>query len=279
MNLPCRKPSLPSSVHRRPTRAGSRADTPPPSVVLQPNAAIVKLRRSPRSPSPIPPTAPSESFVGPTPPAARIWKPVHHASFTRESDPTASPLQPEQPASASSRTHSACVRAEQCCASVGAEPHRISFLPAEPPNPFEPPSFFQSFAPILEHLGPVDFEALDFFSKGSSVATQESYLHGCPSVITTYLELCSPTGPSVWHEYRYDSSDLMGSSQPDCLSVSSGFATDQYVLGAPLGHRRPDSVPTGAHVARVRERASYWVATGVRARASWWAIRSDHGEP
>uniref|UniRef100_A0A9I9E6R8 Uncharacterized protein n=1 Tax=Cucumis melo TaxID=3656 RepID=A0A9I9E6R8_CUCME len=34
------------------------------------------------------------------------------------------------------------------------------------------------------------------------------------------------------------------------------FATDQYVLGAPSGRRRPDSVPTGAHVARVWERAS-----------------------
>ncbi|KAA0064253.1 hypothetical protein E5676_scaffold119G001590 [Cucumis melo var. makuwa] len=74
--------------------------------------------------------------------------------------------------------------------------------------------------------------------------------------ITTYLGLCSPTGSPVWHGYRYDSSDSMGSSQPDYLSVSSGFATDQYVLGAPSGHRRPDSVPTGAHVARARERAS-----------------------
>ncbi|KAA0046192.1 hypothetical protein E5676_scaffold688G00120 [Cucumis melo var. makuwa] len=34
---------------------------------------------------------------------------------------------------------------------------------------------------------------------------------------------------------------------------------DQYVLCAPLGCRRPDSVPTGAHVARVRERVSSWV--------------------
>ncbi|KAA0038061.1 uncharacterized protein E5676_scaffold237G001290 [Cucumis melo var. makuwa] len=33
---------------------------------------------------------------------------------------------------------------------------------------------------------------------------------------------------------------------------------DQYVLGAPSGRRRPDFVPTGAHVARVRERASSW---------------------
>ncbi|TYJ97514.1 ty3-gypsy retrotransposon protein [Cucumis melo var. makuwa] len=91
--------------------------------------------------------------------------------------------------------------------------------------------------------------------------------------ITTYLGLRSPTGPPVWHGYRYDSSDLTGSSHPDCLSVSSGFATDQYVLGAPSRHRRPDSVPMGVHVARVRERASYWVGAEVRARVSWRATR------
>ncbi|TYK09584.1 hypothetical protein E5676_scaffold458G00100 [Cucumis melo var. makuwa] len=34
-------------------------------------------------------------------------------------------------------------------------------------------------------------------------------------------------------------------SQLDCLSVSSRYSTDQFVLG----------VPTGSHVARVRERA------------------------
>ncbi|KAA0048616.1 hypothetical protein E6C27_scaffold61G002780 [Cucumis melo var. makuwa] len=61
-----------------------------------------------------------------------------------------------------------------------------------------------------------------------------------------------PTGSPVWHGYRYDSSDSTGSLQPDYLSVSSGYATDQFVLGVPLGHRRPDFVSTGAHVARVR---------------------------
>ena len=75
--------------------------------------------------------------------------------------------------------------------------------------------------------------------------------------ITTYLGLLSPTRLPVWHGYRYDSSDSRGSSQPDCRSVSFGYATDQNVLGVPSGHRRPDFVPTGAHVARVRERASY----------------------
>ncbi|KAA0033477.1 hypothetical protein E6C27_scaffold261G00070 [Cucumis melo var. makuwa] len=53
----------------------------------------------------------------------------------------------------------------------------------------------------------------------------------------------------------------------------------QFVLGVPSGHRRPDFVPTGAHVARVRERASYWVGAEVRARASWRATGSDRGEP
>ncbi|TYK17960.1 Retrovirus-related Pol polyprotein from transposon TNT 1-94 [Cucumis melo var. makuwa] len=41
--------------------------------------------------------------------------------------------------------------------------------------------------------------------------------------------------------------------------LSESRQRDQYVLGAPSGCRRPDSVPTGAHVARVRERASSWV--------------------
>ncbi|KAA0051799.1 hypothetical protein E5676_scaffold609G001110 [Cucumis melo var. makuwa] len=71
------------------------------------------------------------------------------------------------------------------------------------------------------------------------------------------------------------SSDSTGSSQPDWLSASSGYATDQFVLGVPLGHRRPDFVPTGSHVARVWER----VGAEVRARASWRATRSDCGEP
>uniref|UniRef100_A0A9I9E9N4 Uncharacterized protein n=1 Tax=Cucumis melo TaxID=3656 RepID=A0A9I9E9N4_CUCME len=51
------------------------------------------------------------------------------------------------------------------------------------------------------------------------------------------------------------------------------------ILALPPGHRRPDFVPTGSHVARVRERASSWVEAEVRARASWQATRSDRGEP
>ncbi|KAA0067943.1 hypothetical protein E6C27_scaffold138G001180 [Cucumis melo var. makuwa] len=68
-------------------------------------------------------------------------------------------------------------------------------------------------------------------------------------------------------------------SQPDCLSVSFGYATYQFVLGVPLGLRRPDFIPTGSHVARVRKRANSWAEVEVRARASWRATRSDRGEP
>ncbi|KAA0047557.1 hypothetical protein E5676_scaffold2754G00020 [Cucumis melo var. makuwa] len=59
--------------------------------------------------------------------------------------------------------------------------------------------------------------------------------------------------------------------QPDYLSVSSKYATDQFVLGILSGHRRPDFVPMGSYVARVRERASSWAEVEVRARASWRA--------
>ncbi|KAA0063882.1 ty3-gypsy retrotransposon protein [Cucumis melo var. makuwa] len=38
-------------------------------------------------------------------------------------------------------------------------------------------------------------------------------------------------------------------------------------------------VPTGAHVARVLERASFWIEAEVRVRASWRATRSDRDEP
>ncbi|TYK22662.1 hypothetical protein E5676_scaffold195G001060 [Cucumis melo var. makuwa] len=67
--------------------------------------------------------------------------------------------------------------------------------------------------------------------------------------------------PQVAHEEAEPLSSRARAAQtlrprpkPDCLSVSPGFATDQYVLGAPSRHRRPDSVPTGAHVACVRKR-------------------------
>ncbi|KAA0067852.1 hypothetical protein E6C27_scaffold2484G00620 [Cucumis melo var. makuwa] len=46
--------------------------------------------------------------------------------------------------------------------------------------------------------------------------------------------------------------------QLDCLSVSSGYTTDQIVLGVPLGSPKTSYVPPGSHVVRVRERASSW---------------------
>ncbi|TYK00242.1 hypothetical protein E5676_scaffold2199G00020 [Cucumis melo var. makuwa] len=68
-------------------------------------------------------------------------------------------------------------------------------------------------------------------------------------------------------------------SQPDCLSVSSGYTTDQFVLGVPLGSLKTSYVPLGSHVARVWERASSWAEVEVRATASWRMTRSDRAEP
>ncbi|KAA0035462.1 hypothetical protein E6C27_scaffold285G001090 [Cucumis melo var. makuwa] len=51
------------------------------------------------------------------------------------------------------------------------------------------------------------------------------------------------------------------------------------VLGVPRGTEDQSYVPTGAHVARVRERARDWVKDEARARASWRATRSDRGGP
>ncbi|TYK08660.1 hypothetical protein E5676_scaffold118G00020 [Cucumis melo var. makuwa] len=47
------------------------------------------------------------------------------------------------------------------------------------------------------------------------------------------------------------------------------------VLGVPRGTENQSYVPTGAHVARVRER----VEDEARAKASWRATRSDRGGP
>ncbi|KAA0035801.1 hypothetical protein E6C27_scaffold403G00890 [Cucumis melo var. makuwa] len=53
-------------------------------------------------------------------------------------------------------------------------------------------------------------------------------------------------------------------SQPDCLSVSSGYTTDQFVLGVPLRSSKISYVPLRSHVARVRECASSWAEAEVR---------------
>ncbi|TYK29916.1 hypothetical protein E5676_scaffold38174G00010 [Cucumis melo var. makuwa] len=51
------------------------------------------------------------------------------------------------------------------------------------------------------------------------------------------------------------------------------------VLGVLRDTEDQSYVPTGAHVARVRERAGDWVEDEVRAKTSWRATRSDRGKP
>ncbi|KAA0059926.1 hypothetical protein E5676_scaffold184G001410 [Cucumis melo var. makuwa] len=62
-------------------------------------------------------------------------------------------------------------------------------------------------------------------------------------------------------------------SQPNCLSVSSGYTIDQFVLGVPLGSPKTSYIPLGSHVARVRKRASSWAK--VKVEESWRATEKD----
>ncbi|KAA0050653.1 hypothetical protein E5676_scaffold1737G00630 [Cucumis melo var. makuwa] len=75
---------------------------------------------------------------------------------------------------------------------------------------------------------------------------------------------------------------------PACVSfgITTFFRTaqsdgtaNQIVLGVPLGSPKTSYVPPGSHIARIRERASYWAGAEVRAKASWRATKSDRGEP
>ncbi|KAA0067695.1 hypothetical protein E6C27_scaffold352G00010 [Cucumis melo var. makuwa] len=84
--------------------------------------------------------------------------------------------------------------------------------------------------------------------------------------ITTYLGLCGPT-------------EHQSSMDIDMTRVTRRGPRIPIVLGVPRGTEDQSYVPTGAHVARVRERARDWVEDEARAKASWRATRSDRGEP
>ncbi|KAA0043560.1 hypothetical protein E6C27_scaffold335G00660 [Cucumis melo var. makuwa] len=63
-------------------------------------------------------------------------------------------------------------------------------------------------------------------------------------------------------------------SQPDCLSVSSGYTTDQFILGVPLGSPKTNYVPSGSHVAHVGKRRGKGKGKGKLAndqKCSWRA--------
>ncbi|TYK04683.1 hypothetical protein E5676_scaffold5117G00090 [Cucumis melo var. makuwa] len=62
-------------------------------------------------------------------------------------------------------------------------------------------------------------------------------------------------------------------SQPDCLSVSSGYTTNQFALGVLLVSSKISYVSPGSHVARVRERASS--CAKVKVEESWRATEKD----
>ncbi|KAA0066452.1 pol protein [Cucumis melo var. makuwa] len=123
-------------------------------------------------------------------------------------------------------------------------------------------------------LDQVTAAAWDFFSRGSSMqplsrlgprcleSTLVSRLGLAKVVpawvsfeITTYLGLCGPTG-------HQSSMDI------DMTRVTRRGPRIPIVLGVPRDIEDQSYVPTGAHVARVRERARDWVEDEVRAKAS-----------
>ncbi|KAA0049747.1 hypothetical protein E5676_scaffold106G00680 [Cucumis melo var. makuwa] len=209
---------------RRLSSRSSRASRMPPVTVADPNNRVKTdpLCIATR------PERPAASRPLHTAPAYKLRRVHPQAASTCESrrvHPQAAPLRIRASAFLREPIPS---RADVC---LQTEP--IPAFPAESSNPFDPPSLFSV---LCTYFG-LKRCNLDL---GTSLLGKRIFL------LLKLVEQIS----------RYDSSDSTGSSQPDCLSVSSGFATDQYVLGAPSGHQRPDSVSMGAHVARVRERAS-----------------------
>ncbi|KAA0036536.1 importin subunit alpha-like [Cucumis melo var. makuwa] len=99
-------------------------------------------------------------------------------------------------------------------------------------------------------------------------------------------------GPAAWkaHLFLLLGLDNQISRVPVSLTCWSRTCMDMtrvtrrdpripIVLGVPRGTEDQSYVPTGSHVARVRERARDWVEDEARAKASWRATRSDRGEP
>ncbi|KAA0037624.1 hypothetical protein E6C27_scaffold277G002860 [Cucumis melo var. makuwa] len=113
---------------------------------------------------------------------------------------------------------------------------------ADPPV-LEPSVCSGPFTPILEHLGPIDLERW---------IPQQGHKR-------CNLDL----GTSLLGKHT-------------CLAVRIRRANLQVL---PRDTEDQIFVPTGAHVARVREHARDWVEAEVGAKASWRATKSDRGEP
>ncbi|KAA0053958.1 hypothetical protein E6C27_scaffold13771G00010 [Cucumis melo var. makuwa] len=89
--------------------------------------------------------------------------------------------------------------------------------------------------------------------------SQESSLHGCPLGLP-------PIYDCVVRRNRQSGIDIdmirmirRDRSQPDYLSVSFGYTTNQFILGVLLGSPKTSYVPSRSQIARVRECASSWI--------------------
>uniref|UniRef100_A0A9I9E5F6 Uncharacterized protein n=1 Tax=Cucumis melo TaxID=3656 RepID=A0A9I9E5F6_CUCME len=97
--------------------------------------------------------------------------------------------------------------------------------------------------------------------------------------ITIYLGLCGPTGCQSSMDIDMTRVTRRGPRIPIVLVLPPGSL--QTSMSKVLLRDTEDQifVPTGAHVARVRERARDWVEAEIGAKPSWRATRSDRGEP
>ncbi|KAA0047288.1 hypothetical protein E6C27_scaffold908G00820 [Cucumis melo var. makuwa] len=85
----------------------------------------------------------------------------------------------------------------------------------------------------------------------------------------------------VLRDHHYYDTDMM--ERPDGATSTydrfDGTAHSPSVLGIPLEITKDQLVPTGAHVARVRDVPVQGVEAEVGTRASWRVTRSDRGGP
>ncbi|TYK26557.1 hypothetical protein E5676_scaffold313G001580 [Cucumis melo var. makuwa] len=134
-------------------------------------------------------------------------------------------------------------------------------------------------------LGPCCLESTPF----STFRTRQVNLQVRDSTTSSMLRIMR-LSCYVWREllWLYDgcrdgecNEDLSDMLYADAMCMYTAIRGPRIptVLGVPRGTEDQSYVPTGAHVARVQERARNWVEDEARARASWRATRSDRGGP
>ncbi|KAA0047164.1 hypothetical protein E5676_scaffold109G00420 [Cucumis melo var. makuwa] len=137
----------------------------------------------------------------------------------------------------------------------------LPFQPSRPAN-YEPPACFGSFSPVLESLdrsvGFLQLRAQALQLRPRDCAVRRDRQSGIDIDMIQVIQ---------WDR-----------SQPDCLSVSSGYTTDQFVLSVPFGFIEDQLCSSGITCCTCSGTCQF-LGAEVRAKASWRATKSDRGEP